>query len=114
MSLTDNTSETILSDVLEANSYIPMSGPAYVPDALAISNTEAIYPPTPPPSPYSPSKFDKLSMSMLADHATQVSKSPRVFRHARSSARHKEYSLPSPEQRQAYKTRSRRKKEMFV
>ena len=112
MSLTDNTSETSLSEVLEADSDIPMSGPAYVPDAFAISNTEPTYPPTPPPSPYSPSKFHKLSM--LADHATQFSESPRVFRHARSSARHKEYSLPSLGQRQAYKTHPRRKKEMFV
>ena len=100
MSLTDDASETSLADISEANSDIPMSAPAYVP------NTEATINSTYPPSPYSPPH--------LADHATQVSKTQSVLRHTRSSARHKAYSLPSPEQRQAYKRHSRRKKDMFV
>jgi hypothetical protein len=112
MSLTDDASETSLADVLEADSDIPMSAPTYVPTVVAIPNTEPTYPPTPSPSPYSLPQFPELSV--LADHATQVSKSHCVIRHLRSSARHKAYSLPSPEQRQAYKRHSRRRKDMFV
>jgi hypothetical protein len=112
MSLADNTSEAGLSDVLEADSDVPMSVPAYVPDAMAISNTESTFPPTPPPSPYSAPRLHELST--LVDHATQISKSRGVLRHTRSSARHKVYSLPSQEQRRAYKKHSRGKKDMFV
>jgi len=114
MSLSDDASETSLSDVLEANidSDIPMSALAYVPNAVSAPNPDITYLSTPPASPRTPSHFHDLSM--LADIAAQVPKGHCVRRHARSSARYSAYSVPSPEQRQTFKRHSRQKKVMFV
>ena len=110
MPLVDNTSEASLSDVLEANADIPMPVSTCIPSAVATPNTDCLS--TAPTFPYASSHLHELSMP--SGLATKVSERHGVLRHARTSTRHNAYSLPSLGQRQAFKRRSRHKKDMFV
>ena len=110
MSLADNTSEASLSDVLETNTDIPVPVSTHIPSAVATPNTDCL--PNPPTFSYALPHVHELPMP--SDLATKVSKRHGVLRHARTPARHNAYSLPSLGQRQAFKRRSRHKKEMFI
>lgn len=113
MHLADNASIASLSEDLEANTDIPIPVSTYIPNPNAVATSNTDYYPTPPIFPYASSHLHKLSMP-VDDLATKVSKRNYVHRHTRTSARHSAYSLPSLGQRQAFKRRSPRKKEMFV
>jgi hypothetical protein len=110
MSTADNTSEASISDVSEANADIPVPASTYIHGAVSTPNTDCLS--TAPTFPYASSHLHELSMP--SGLATKVSKRHGVLRHARTSARHNAYSLPSLGQRQAFKRRFRHKKDMFI
>ncbi|KAH9996690.1 hypothetical protein BJV74DRAFT_281744 [Russula compacta] len=114
VSVSDNASETDVSDILEANSDLSVSSETStgVHGSGVVSNTDLNSLPTPPSSPYAPPYSHELPMS--GGQATQFSERQCVVRRVRPSARHSAYSLPSREQRQAFKMHSRHRKDMFV
>jgi hypothetical protein len=112
MSLTDATSEASLPDILEANVDISVLTPGCVLSTSAAPNVDLNHSLSPPTSPYASPLCDELPM--LGHHAIGSSDIRGVVRRARSSARHNAYSVPSREQRQAFKQRFRLKKHMFA
>jgi hypothetical protein len=112
MSLTDTTTEASLPDILEANVEASVSAPDCALCTPTAPNVGVNYSPSSPTSTYASSLCDE--QPMLVNHAIGSSDSHGVLRRARSSARHNAYSVPSREQRQAFKQHCRLKKHIFT
>jgi hypothetical protein len=112
MSLTDTTIEASLLNTLEENADISVSAPDCAVYTSAAPNVGLNPSPSSPTSTYASSLYDE--QPTLDDHAIRSSNSRGVVRGARCSTRHNAYSVPSREQRQAFKQQFRLKKHIFV